>query len=42
MSDNTLKNQNNPFTSTDLLTYANLQIAAEALYGLLDKEAGLI
>ena len=42
MSDNTLKNQNNPFNATDLLTYANLQIAAEALYGLLGKEAGLI
>ena len=26
------------FSSTELLTYANLQIAAEALYGVLDKE----
>ena len=42
MSDNTLKNQKNPFTATELLEFANLQIAAEALYGLLDKEAGLI
>ena len=37
MSDNTLKNQNNPFTATELLEFANLQIAVEALYGLLDK-----
>ncbi|MBR7001388.1 MAG: hypothetical protein IKI11_01815 [Neisseriaceae bacterium] len=34
MSVNTL-NQNPPFTATELLEFANLQIAAEALYGLL-------
>ena len=28
MSDNTLKNQKNPFTAIELLEFANLQIAA--------------
>ena len=31
---------NNTFTATELLTYANLQIAAEALYGKLKDPAG--
>ena len=32
--------QNTPFTATELLTYANLQIAAEALYGKLESAVG--
>ena len=30
----------NTFTATELLTYANLQIAAETLYGKLKDPAG--
>ena len=31
MSDNTLKNQKKPFTATELLEFANLQIAAASV-----------
>ncbi|MBR6026348.1 MAG: hypothetical protein IK065_01960, partial [Neisseriaceae bacterium] len=42
MSNNTQNTQNNPFTATELLEFANLQIAAEALYGLMaNKERGI-
>ena len=40
MNDQTLKNQNHPFTASELLEFANLQIAAEVLYGKLTAPAG--
>ena len=40
MSNNTQNTQNNSFTATELLQFANLQIAAEVLYGKLTAPAG--
>ncbi|MBQ9682281.1 MAG: hypothetical protein IJV35_03320 [Neisseriaceae bacterium] len=37
MNNTTLQTQNSQPTATEMLVYANLQNAAEALYGLLDK-----